>query len=137
MFERARVEKEYLPLHEKLGYGMTTWSPLASGVLSGKYLDGIPEGTRGALEGYEWLQHSINNERTKLRVRQLQTIAADLGCTTAQLAIAWCAKNPHVSTVITGASRVAQVRENLGALEVMAQLDESVMQRIDEAAQAR
>jgi aryl-alcohol dehydrogenase-like predicted oxidoreductase len=106
-------------------------------VLSGKYLDGIPDDTRGALPGYEWLQQSMNNERTKERVRRLQTIASELGCTTAQLAIAWCAKNPHVSTVITGASRVPQVHENLRALDVMAQLDAPMMERIDQAVSAR
>ena len=133
LLARGRVEFEYLRLYEDQGLGLTTYSPLASGVLSGKYLDGIPEGTRGALEGYEWLQHSINNQKTKDRVRRLQPIAADLGCTLAQLSIAWCAKNPRVSTVITGASRVAQVRENLLALDVMEQLDPSTMERIEVA----
>jgi aryl-alcohol dehydrogenase-like predicted oxidoreductase len=133
LLARGRVEFEYARLYDDLGLGLTIWSPLASGVLTGKYLDGIPDDSRGALPGYEWLQHSLTNEKTKDKVRRLQPIAADLGCTMAQLAIAWCAKNPHVSTVITGASRVGQVRENLDALDVMARLDPPVMARIDEA----
>jgi len=106
-------------------------------VLTGKYLDGIPDDTRGALPGYEWLHHSMNNERMKEKVRRLQTIAAELGCTPAQLAIAWCAKNPRVTSVITGASRVAQVHENLRALDVMTQLDAPTMERIDQAVSGR
>jgi len=133
LLARGRVEFEYLRLYEDQGLGLTTYSPLASGVLSGKYLDGIPEGTRGALEGYDWLSYSINNEKTKDRIRRLQPIASDLGCTLAQLSIAWCAKNPRVSTVITGASRVGQVRENMLALDVMQQLDAPTMERIDAA----
>jgi aryl-alcohol dehydrogenase-like predicted oxidoreductase len=133
LLARGRVEFEYLRLYEDIGLGLTTYSPLASGVLTGKYLDGIPEGSRGALPGYEWLQHSMNNEKTKDRVRRLQAIAGDLDCTLAQLSLAWCAQNPHVSTVITGASRVSQVRENLMALDVMDRLDEPTMERIDSA----
>ena len=110
LLSRGRVEFEYARLYEDIGLGLTTYSPLASGVLTGKYLDGIPEGSRGALPGYEWLQGSMNNEKTKGKVRRLQAIAAELDCTLAQLSIAWCAKNPHVSTVITGASRAEQVR---------------------------
>ena len=102
-------------------------------MLTGKYLDGIPEGSRGSLPGYEWLHYSMNNEKTKDRVRRLQAIAADLDCTLAQMSIAWCAKNPHVSTVITGASRVDQLRENLVALDVMERLDAPTMERIEQA----
>jgi voltage-dependent potassium channel beta subunit len=137
LLARGRVEFKYLRIYEDQGLGLTTYSPLASGVLTGKYLDGIPDDTRGALPGYEWLHHSMNNERTKEKVRRLQAIAAELGCTPAQLAIAWCAKNPRVTSVITGASRVAQVHENLRALDVMAQLDPSVMERIDQAVTGR
>jgi voltage-dependent potassium channel beta subunit len=133
LLARGRVELEYARLYEDIGLGLTVYSPLASGVLTGKYLDGIPEGSRGALPGYEWLQHSMNNEKTKGKVRRLQTIAADLDCTLAQLSLAWCAKNPRVSTVITGASRVDQVRENLVALDVIDHLDAPTMERIDEA----
>ena len=133
LLARGRVEFEYLRLYDDVGLGLTTYSPLASGVLTGKYLDGIPEGSRGALPGYEWLHHSMNNEKTKDRVRRLQAIAGDLDCTLAQLSLAWCAKNPHVSTVITGASRVDQVRENLVALDVMDRLDAETMERIEQA----
>jgi voltage-dependent potassium channel beta subunit len=133
LLSRGRVEFEYARLYEDVGLGLTTYSPLASGVLTGKYLDGIPEGSRGALPGYEWLQNSMNNEKTKGKVRRLQAIAAELDCTLAQLSIAWCAKNPHVSTVITGASRVEQVRENLVALDVIERLDAPVMERIEDA----
>ena len=91
------------------------------------------QGSRGSLPGYQWLQHAMNNEKTKARVRQLQAVASDLECTVAQLSLAWCAKNPHVSTVITGASRVGQVRENLVALDVMERLDAPALERIEEA----
>jgi voltage-dependent potassium channel beta subunit len=132
MFERARVEKEYLPLHEKLGYGMTTWSPLASGVLSGKYNEGIPKGTRLDLRNMAWLKElALAGERIA-KVRRLEPIAADLGCTMAQLALAWCLKNPHVSTVITGASKKAQVVENMKAIEFTDALSTAVMRRIDD-----
>jgi len=133
LLARGRVEFEYARLYEDIGLGLTIWSPLASGVLTGKYLDGIPEGSRGALPGYEWLQQSMNNEKTKDKVRRLKVIADDLGCTLAQLSLAWCAKNPHVSTVITGASRVEQVRENMVALDVMSRLDPATMERIEAA----
>jgi voltage-dependent potassium channel beta subunit len=133
LLARGRVEFEYARLYDDIGLGLTTYSPLASGVLTGKYLDGIPEGSRGALPGYEWLQYSMNNEKTKGKVRRLQAIAGDLDCSLAQLSLAWCAKNPRVSTVITGASRVEQVRENLKALDVIGRLDGPVMERIDEA----
>jgi voltage-dependent potassium channel beta subunit len=116
---RDRVEREYAPLYEKYGLGTTTWSPLASGALTGKYLDGIPEGSRAALPGYEWLREHILTEENNERVRRVLEVAKELGCTPAQLAIAWCAKNPNVSTVITGASRVEQVRENMEALNVL------------------
>lgn len=133
LLARGRVEFEYARLYDDIGLGLTTYSPLASGVLTGKYLDGIPEGSRGALPGYEWLQHSMNNEKTKGKVRRLQAIAGDLDCTLAQLSLAWCAKNPRVSSVITGASRVEQVRENLVALDVIDRLDPATMERIEEA----
>jgi voltage-dependent potassium channel beta subunit len=116
---RDRVEREYAPLYEKYGLGTTTWSPLASGALTGKYLDGIPEGSRAALPGYEWLREHILTEENNERVRRVLEVAKELGCTPAQLAIAWCAKNPNVSTVITGASRVEQVRENMKALNIL------------------
>jgi voltage-dependent potassium channel beta subunit len=128
---RDRVEKEYAPLYDGIGLGLTTWSPLASGLLTGKYLNGVPEGSRASLPGYEWLVGMLTDPERGDKVRGLQTVAEELGCTTAQLAIAWCAKNPHVSTVITGASRVEQVHENLAALDVMDRLTDDVMGRID------
>jgi len=133
LFRRMRIEIEYLRLYEEIGLGTTIYSPLASGLLSGKYLDGIPADSRGALEGYEWLQHSLNDDKTKDKVRALKAVADDLGCTTAQLALAWCTKNKRVSTVITGASRPEQVRENMQALDVAKRLDRDVMARIEAA----
>ncbi len=115
LFERDKVEREYLRLYDDIGLGLTTWSPLASGLLTGKYIDGIPEGSRATLPGYEWLRDLLTDQRRNDQVRRLASVAERLGCSLAQLAIAWCAANPHVSTVITGASRVAQVHENLGA----------------------
>lgn len=131
LFERQRVEKEYARLFRDYGYGATTWSPLASGLLSGKYLQGIPEGSRASLPGYEWLRDEITDPARLAKVRALQPIAADLGCTLSQLAIAWCLKNPNISTVITGASRVEQVHENMRALEVVEKLTPDVMERIE------
>lgn len=130
MLHRDRVEKEYARLYKEIGLGATTWSPLASGILTGKYNDGIPADSRAALKGYEWLKQEITPDKIKT-VKQLASIAADLGCTIAQLAIAWCVKNPNVSTVITGASRPEQVRENMKALEVAAKLTPDVMERIE------
>ncbi len=134
LLERTRVEQEYAPLYAPpIGLGLTTWSPLASGLLTGKYLDGIPQGTRGALPGYEWLQKRLTDEGANDKVRRLLPIAKELGCTLAQLAIAWCARNPRVSTVITGATRPEQVTENMKALEVLPKLDDAMMKRIDQA----
>ncbi|HLT68761.1 MAG TPA: aldo/keto reductase, partial [Acidimicrobiales bacterium] len=133
LFNRRKVERSYARLYEDIGLGLTTWSPLASGLLTGKYLDGIPEGSRATLPGYEWLAKLLTDPERNAKVRRLATIADDLGCTLAQLAIAWCARNPNVSTVITGASRVEQVEENMRSLEVLDRLDDEVMARIDEA----
>ena len=133
LFHRERVEREYARLYRDLGLGTTTWSPLASGVLSGKYDQGIPPDSRGALKGYEWLAERVSDPVRVAAVRRFVPIAKDLGCTPAQLALAWCARNPNVSTVITGASRVAQVHENLGALEVLDRLTTEVMAAIDAA----
>ncbi len=133
IFERRRVEREYARLYDDIGLGLTTWSPLASGLLTGKYLDGIPDGSRATVDGYEWLAPLITDEARNAKVRALVPIAADLGCSLAQLAIAWCVKNPHVSTVITGASRVDQVTDNMGALDVVDALDDEVMARIADA----
>jgi voltage-dependent potassium channel beta subunit len=133
LLHRERVEVEYAPLYRDLGLGTTTWSPLASGLLTGKYLDGIPEGSRGALKGYEWLQRDLVDPANTAKVRALKAVADGLGVSLAQLAIAWCLKNPHVTTVITGASRPAQVTENLKSMEVAPKLTPEVMARIDAA----
>ena len=134
ILERKRVEREYARLYEDIGLGLTTWSPLASGLLSGKYLNGIPEGSRATLPGYEWLRDMLIDEGRNAKVKALAQIAEELDCTLSQLSLAWCAKNPHVSTVITGASCVEQVQENMAALEVMPQLSDDVMARIKQAA---
>jgi aryl-alcohol dehydrogenase-like predicted oxidoreductase len=102
-------------------------------LLSGKYLDGVPDDSRATLPGYEWLRGMLADEGRNKRVQKLKAVADDLGCSLSQLAIAWCARNPHVSTVITGASRPEQVHENLEALEVIAKLDDDVLARIDKA----
>jgi len=133
LLRRRRVEREYARLYEDIGLGLTTWSPLASGLLTGKYLDGVPDDSRAALPGYEWLRQMLTDESSNEKVRRLKDVADTLGCTLAQLAIAWCARNPHVSTVITGASRPEQVHDNLGALDVLGQLEDSVVQQIESA----
>ncbi len=131
MFHRRRVEKEYAPLFKELGYGTTIWSPLASGLLTGKYNDGVPTDSRAALQGYEWLKETVITPERVAKVKQLRPVAGDLGCSQAQLALAWCLKNPNVSTVITGASRAPQVHENMKALEVVPKLTAEVMGRIE------
>jgi voltage-dependent potassium channel beta subunit len=134
MFVRERVEKEYVPLYEACGLGTTIWSPLASGLLTGKYIDGIQEGSRLSLEKYQWLRERFEQEGWDERmekVKQLAPLAKDLGASLAQMAIAWCLKNPHVSTVITGASRPSQVVENMKALDFVEKLTDEVMERIE------
>jgi len=131
MLHRDRVEKEYLPLYREIGLGTTIWSPLASGVLTGKYNEGIPAGTRATLKGYEWLKEHVITPQNIEKVKQLLPIAAELNCTMAQFAIAWCLKSPYVSTVITGASRPEQVTENMKAIEIAEKLDVNVMERVD------
>ncbi len=131
MLWRDRFEREYAPLYRDLGYGTTIWSPLASGVLTGKYNDGIPEGSRASLQGYEWLRNSAVTPERIEKVRKLKPIAEELGCTTAQMALAWCLTNPNVSTVITGASRPEQVHENMKALDVLPKLTDDVLDRIE------
>lgn len=134
MFHRERVEKEYALLYDHIGLGTTVWSPLASGLLTGKYNEGIPEGTRLTLPGYEWLLENFKREETQAnleKVRRLAPVAQELGCSLAQLALAWCLKNPHVSTVITGASRPEQVVENMQALSIVEKLTPEVMERLE------
>jgi len=133
MLERRRVEVEYKRLYEDIGLGTTIWSPLASGVLTGKYQDGVPADSRGALPGYEWLADRLVNDVTRAKVARLLPIAERLGCRLAQLALAWCTKNPNVSTVITGASRAAQVTENFEALDVIPLLTPEVLDEIEAA----
>ena len=133
LFHRDRVEKEYALLYRDIGLGTTTWSPLASGLLTGKYDGGVPAGSRATLKGYEWLAERLVDPGRSAKVRRLAPIAADLQCTLAQLSIAWCLRNPNVSTVITGASRAAQVTENMKALAVVPQLTADVLARIDAA----
>jgi voltage-dependent potassium channel beta subunit len=133
LFNRRKVEREYARLYEDIGLGLTTWSPLASGLLTGKYLDGVPDGSRATLPGYEWLKAVLTDPDRNAKVRRLAAVAEEFGCSLAQLSIAWCARNPHVSTIITGASRVEQVEENLGALDVLARLDDEVVARIEVA----
>jgi voltage-dependent potassium channel beta subunit len=131
LFHRERVEREYARLYDDLGMGTTIWSPLASGLLTGKYNDGIPKDSRASLKGYEWLAESIVDPAKLTVVKRLGGIAKELGCTLAQMALAWCLKNPRVSTVITGASRTGQVEENMKALDVVGKLTPEVMARID------
>jgi voltage-dependent potassium channel beta subunit len=131
LFHRQRVEREYAPLYGDIGLGLTTWSPLASGLLTGKYREGVPEGSRGALANMAFLRDGLTHPARNAVLAQLEPIAADLGGTLAQMAIAWVAKNPHVSTVITGASRLAQLQANLGALALLDKLTPEVMARID------
>jgi voltage-dependent potassium channel beta subunit len=133
LFNRRKVEREYARLYDDIGLGLTTWSPLASGLLTGKYVDGVPEGSRATLPGYEWLAKLLTDSDRNDKVRRLAAVADDLGCSLAQLSLAWCARNPHVSSVITGASRVEQVHENVKALEVLDRLEDDVLARIDEA----
>ena len=131
MLTRERFEKEYVRLFKDYGYGATIWSPLASGLLTGKYNNGIPANSRAALKGYEWLHEHFTNPDALLKVKALQTLASDLGYTIAQMALAWCIKNPNVSTVITGASRVEQVRENMKAVDVVEKLTPDVLAQIE------
>jgi voltage-dependent potassium channel beta subunit len=131
LFWRERVEKEYRRLYEDIGLGLTTWSPLASGLLTGKYIDGLPDGSRASLPGYEWLKGQLTDEARNAKVVELKQIADELKLSLAEMSIAWCAKNEHVSTVITGASSVEQVRQNMKAVEAMGRLTPEVMERID------
>lgn len=136
LLHRERVEREYASLYEDYGMGTTIWSPLASGLLTGKYADGIPDDSRLAQPGYEWLRKMLESDEGRAnvaRVDKLLSIARDLDVSAAQFAIAWCLKNPHVSTVMLGASKVAQLEENFGALDVVDKLDDDVMQAVEAA----
>jgi voltage-dependent potassium channel beta subunit len=140
LLHRDRVEREYHRLYDGIGLGTTTWSPLASGILTGKYANGIPPGSRMALDEYQWLRQRLETAegRTNLeRSRRLEPIARELGISLAQLSIAWCLKNPHVSSVILGASRAAQLRENLAAVSAVGLLEPPIMERIEAIVQNR
>ena len=132
LFHRERVEREFAPLYRDIGLGLTTWSPLASGLLTGKYRAGVPEGSRGSMPRMSFLLQRLTDPVSNAAVASLESIARELDCTLAQLALAWCLKNPNVSSVITGASRVSQVEENLKAAEIAPKLTAEVMQRIGE-----
>jgi voltage-dependent potassium channel beta subunit len=131
MFQRQKIELEYSRLYQDLGLGVTIWSPLASGLLTGKYNDGIPDGSRGSLKGYDWLKPYLMDPKRIGKVRLLGSLAADLGISLPHMALAWCLKNPNVSTVITGASRLEQVQENIKAFKAVDKLTPEVMSRID------
>jgi aryl-alcohol dehydrogenase-like predicted oxidoreductase len=140
MFHRDRVEKEFAPLYETVGLGLTTWSPLASGLLTGKYNNGDPGGTRTSLKDYEWLREQFETAEARNRlakVKKLATVADDLGTTLPCLALAWCLKNPNVSTVITGASKPKQIEENMKAGEVVDKLTYDVQRRIEQILDAK
>jgi voltage-dependent potassium channel beta subunit len=134
VFHRKRVEQEYAPLYGDIGLGLTTWSPLASGLLTGKYRSGIPAGSRGALESMSWLAERLTDAEKNAAVDKLEGIAAEIGAGVGQMAIAWALKNPNVSTVITGASNVGQLRTNLLAVDVVPRLTPDVVARIDQIA---
>ena len=136
LFHRKRVEQDYARLYDEIGLGLTTWSPLASGLLTGKYRKGVPDGSRGALENMAFLREGLTDAAKNAAVAQIEPIALELGGTVAQLAIAWAAHNPRVSTVITGASKLSQLQANLGALEMIDKLTPEVMARIDAATAA-
>ena len=131
LLNRRRFEKEYARVFKDYGYGSTTFSPLASGILSGKYLNGVPKDSRATLDGYDWVKENAIRQTEK--VRALEPIARELGCTLSQLSIAWILKNPNVSSIITGATRVEQLQENLKAIEVAPKITSEIMARIDEA----
>ena len=133
LLERDKVEIEYARLFAETGYGNTTWSPLASGLLTGKYRDGIPDDSRASLEGYGWLREQMSDRDAIERIERLRPIAERLDCSMAQLSIAWCATHPMVSSVITGASRRSQVEENMGALSVIPMITPEVKDEIEHA----
>ena len=131
LLHRRRVEQEYARLYDDIGLGLTTWSPLASGLLTGKYRNGIPAGSRGALDNMAWMREQLQDKARNDAVGELIEIARELGCSMAQLAIAWANRNPRVSTVILGASRIEQLYDNLGALAVTPRLTADLLARID------
>jgi voltage-dependent potassium channel beta subunit len=140
LFVREKVEREYARLYTGIGLGLTVWSPLASGILTGKYSGGVPKGSRMELPGYEWLRARLESDEGRDRIaktRQLEGVARDLGASVGQLALAWCLVNPNVSTVLLGATRREQLLENLAALELVPKLDASVLERIEAIVQSK
>jgi voltage-dependent potassium channel beta subunit len=131
LFNRQRLEVEYAPIFEEYGIGTTIWSPLASGLLSGKYNKEIPDGSRATLPGMDWMQERILTPERLAAVSKLQDLASSLDCSVGQLCLAWCAKNPNVSTVITGATKLEQLQENLGAIDVVEKLDKETMKLME------
>ena len=131
LFERHRFAPEYDAVYKEHGYGSTTWSPLASGLLTGKYQGGIPKDSRGAVKGMEWLQDKLTDAERLAKVAALEPLAKDMGASLAQFSLAWCLQNPHVSSVITGASRVEQVHENMKALQFVDQFTPDLIEAID------
>jgi aryl-alcohol dehydrogenase-like predicted oxidoreductase len=135
IFERQKVEADYLPLYDLIGLGTTIWSPLASGLLTGKYNDGVPDDSRMNLPGYEWLREKLSTEegRAKIeQVRQLSKLAEELGISVTHFSLLWCLANPNVSTVILGASRLSQLKENLASLNHKEKITPDVLARVDE-----
>lgn len=132
LFERQRFSPEYVEMYKEYGYGSTIWSPLASGLLTGKYKDGIPKDSRGGLDGYEWLRESLTDKKKLASVAALEPLAKNMGANLAQFALAWCLQNPYVNTVICGASRLEQVQENLKAIEFVDKFTPELLGQIDE-----
>jgi voltage-dependent potassium channel beta subunit len=137
LFDRHRFSPEYQRVYREYGYGSTTWSPLASGLLTGKYKGGIPRDSRGALDGFDWLEEHLSDQEKLAKVAALEPVAADMGASLAQFSLAWCLQNPYVSSVITGASRVEQVHENLRAADFVDKFTPEVMAEIDEIFEIR
>ena len=137
LLERNKMENEYLMVFKTVGMGTTIWSPLASGLLSGKYNEGIPEGSRFALSGFDWLKDRWMQDKFLEKARQLNQLAKSLDITMAQLSIGWCIRNPNVSSAILGATNRDQLLENLKALEASAKLDEGVMQKVEDIVQTK
>jgi len=135
LFEREKIEKDYLQVYKNVGLGTTIWSPLASGLLTGKYNDGIPAGSRLAVEGFDWLKEKTYVEEKIEKVKKLQSLANELGVSLASLSIAWCIKNPHVTTAILGATKKEQLIDNLKALEVLPLLSPDIMLKIEDIMQ--
>ncbi|MGI9205893.1 MAG: potassium channel beta subunit family protein [Woeseiaceae bacterium] len=130
LFEQHRFSADYLPVYKDHGYGSTTWSPLASGLLTGKYNDGIPDGSRGALKELDWLQDQLTDTERLSKVAALKPLADNMGASLAQFSLAWCLQNPYVSSVLTGASRVEQVQENMQAIDFVDSFTPDVMSEI-------